>query len=60
MTTRMGNQLFDIGMRNTGRRDVISLLSFAQDGWWYQHFTSERQVINMRDLLAAGFAHLPE
>ena len=32
-TTRMGSQLFDTGMRNTCRRDVISLPAFAQDGW---------------------------
>ena len=57
-TTRMGNQLFDTGMLHTSRRDVLSLPAFAQDGWWYKHFTSERQVINMRDLLDAGFAHL--
>ena len=56
----MGEELFDTGMHRSSRPDLVSLHAFAEDGWWYQHFTSQQQVINMRGLLAAGFAHLPE
>ena len=51
--TGMGEELFNTGCQRSARPDVVTLPQFSKDGWWYQHFTSERQVINMRGLLSA-------
>ena len=60
MRTRLGKELFDTGAEGVQRSDIVSLPAFAEDGWWYQKFTSEHQVIRMRELLADGFSHLHE
>ena len=59
-TTRMKDELFNTGMQRSCRPDLVSPPAYAEDGWWYKHFVSERQIIDMRGLLAAGFGHLDE
>ena len=56
--TRLGKELFDTGATGVQRSDIVSLPGFAQDGWWYQKFTSHRHVTSMRELLEDGFNHL--
>ena len=47
-TTRMKDELFNTGMQRSYRPDLVSLPAYAEDGWWYKHFVSERQIIDMR------------
>ena len=58
--TRLGKELFDTGAERVQRSDIVSLPAFAEDGWCYQSFTSNHQVVQMRELLADAFSHLNE
>ena len=58
--TPLGSDLFDTGAQGFQRSDIVSLPAFTEDGWWYQKFTSAKQVVRMRELLADGFRHLDE